>query len=98
MGRKATYMNLKIEHLPAQGRFQTVVEGHTCVADYRLEGGVMAITHTGVHPSLEGRGIAGALVHALLDHASDHSLKVQPLCSYASAYLRRHPEHAALLA
>jgi uncharacterized protein len=91
-------MNLSIEHLPERGRFQAVVEGHTCVADYRLQGDVMAVTHTEVHPSLGGRGIAGALVQALLDHARAHALKVLPLCSFAAAYMRRHPESAALLA
>ncbi|MES3015923.1 MAG: GNAT family N-acetyltransferase [Pseudomonadota bacterium] len=91
-------MTLPIEHLPDRGRFQTVVEGRTCVADYRLADGVMAITHTEVAPPLEGRGIAGALVQAVLDHAQAHGLKVLPLCSYARAYMRRHPETAALLA
>ena len=91
-------LNLRIEHLPGRGRFQAVVEGHTCVADYRLADGVMTITYTQVAPPLEGRGIAGALVQALLDHAQANGLKVRPLCSYARAYMRRHPETAALLA
>ena len=91
-------MNLQIEHLPERGRFQAVVDGHTCVADYRLANGVMAITHTEVDPQLEGRGIAGALVQAALDHAQANGLKVLPLCSYARAYMRRHPETATLLA
>ena len=91
-------MNLSIEHLPERGRFQAIVDGETCVADYRLADGVMAVTHTEVAPRLEGRGIAGALVQALLDHAQAKGLKVRPLCSYARAYMRRHPETAALLA
>lgn len=91
-------MKLQIEHLPERKRFQVVVEGRTCVADYELAAGVMSITHTGVAPALEGRGIAGELVQALLDHARLNDLKVRPLCSYARAYMRRHPETAALLA
>lgn len=91
-------MKLPIEHLPERSRFQAIVEGRTCIADYRLADGVMSITHTEVAPALEGRGIAGALVQAVLDHAQAHGLKVRPLCSYASAYMRRHPETAALLA
>lgn len=91
-------MKLPIEHLPEHGRFQAIVEGQTCVADYRLADGVMTITHTEVPPALEGRGIAGALVQALLDHARAEGLKVSPLCSYARTYMRRHPESAALLA
>ena len=88
---------LQIEHLPDRGRFQTRVEGRLCVADYHLDGNVMAVTHTEVPPALEGRGIAGALVQAVLDHAQANGLKVRPLCSYARAYMRRHPESAALL-
>lgn len=91
-------MKLPIEHVPDRGRFQVTVDGRTCVADYRLEGGVMSISYTGVPPQLEGRGIAGELVQAMLDHALASGLKVRPLCSYARAYMRRHPETAALLA
>jgi predicted GNAT family acetyltransferase len=91
-------MTLAIEHLAERNRFQTVVEGRTCVADYRVCDGVMVVTHTEVPPALEGRGIAAELVQALLDHARAQGLKVQPLCSYARAYMRRHPETADLLA
>lgn len=89
---------IHIDHLPEQGRFQAIVEGARCEADYRLQGNVMAITHTGVPPHLEGRGIAAALVRAALEHAQAHSLKVSPLCSYARAYMQRHPETLSLLA
>ncbi len=91
-------MTLPIEHIPERGRFQAIVDGHSCVADYDLKDGVMAITHTEVAPGLEGRGIAGELVQAVLDHARANGMKVLPLCSYATAYMRRHPESAALLA
>ena len=91
-------MNLQIDHLPERGRFQTQVDGRLCVADYRLADGVITVTHTEVPPPLEGRGIAGALVQALLDHAGARGLRVRPLCSFARAYMRRHPETAALLA
>ena len=91
-------MNLEIEHLAGPGRFQAIVDGAPCVADYRIADGVMVITHTEVPPRLEGRGIAGALVQAALDHARTAGLKVRPLCSYARAYMRRHPQTQALLA
>lgn len=91
-------MDLTIEHLPERGRFQAIVDGRPCVADYRLADRVLAIVHTEVPPPLEGRGIAGVLVQAVLDHARAAGLKVRPLCSYARAYMRRHPETADLLA
>ena len=91
-------MALTIQHDAQAARFQALVEGRICVADYRLHDGVMAITHTGVPPELEGRGIAGALVQAMLDHARTHGLKILPLCSYADAYMRRHPQTLSLRA
>lgn len=91
-------MTFAIEHLTQRGRFQTVVDGATCVADYRLQDGVMLITHTEVAPRLQGRGIAAALVQAALAHAREHGLKVNPRCSYARAYMQRHPDTRALLA
>ena len=88
-------LNLAIEHLVGQQRFQVIVEGEACVADYRLRDGVMAIVHTEVAPRLNGRGIAGALVQAALDHAQAQGLKVNPLCSYAATYMRRHTDTLA---
>jgi predicted GNAT family acetyltransferase len=89
-------MTPTIEHLPQQGRFQTVVDGHLGVCDYRLAGSVMHLTHTEVAPELEGRGIAAALVQAALDHARAAGLKVNPLCSYVRSHMQRHPETLAL--
>jgi uncharacterized protein len=85
-------MDYRIEHQPGQSRFQVLVEGHLCVADYRLSPGVMHITHTGVHPSIAGRGIAAALVAAAFDHAKARALKIDPVCSYVRTYIRRHPQ------
>jgi len=89
---------IHIDHLPEQSRFQAIVDGARCEADYRLQGNVMAITHTGVPPHLQGRGIAAALVQAALDHAQANEWKVSPLCSYARVYMQRHPETLPLLA
>ena len=89
-------MPYAIEHLVDRQRFQTVVDGQVCVADYRLDSGTLAITHTEVAPAVQGRGIAAALVQAVLDYARAQGLKVRALCSYAHAYMRRHPESADL--
>jgi predicted GNAT family acetyltransferase len=89
---------LAITHNAAASRFETTVDGHLCVADYRLADGRMLMTYTAVAPALQGRGIAGALVQAALDHARTQGLKVRPLCSYVAAYMRRHPQTLDLLA
>ena len=91
-------MTLTIEHLPQRHCFQAVVDGQRCVVDYVPTGSVLTITHTFVPPALEGRGIAGQLTEAVLEHARVRRLKVRPSCSYARAYMRRHPETLDLVA
>ena len=91
-------MTPTIEHLPERGLFQTRVGGLVGVAEYRLSDGVMMMTHTEVDPALQGRGIAGALVDAALAYARANGLKVNPLCSYVRAHMRRHPQTQDLLA
>jgi predicted GNAT family acetyltransferase len=88
----------EIRHHAAASRFEAVVDGALCRADYRLEGGTMYVVHTEVPPALEGRGIAGELVRAAFLHAEREGLKVAPVCSYVRAWARRHPEVAGLLA
>ena len=95
-------MPAEIEHLASEGRFQLRIDsalGVQCaVIDYTLLRGVMAIHHTGVPREIEGQGIAGRLMKAALDHAKAHGWKVAPHCSYAAAYMQRHPETQSLLA
>lgn len=87
---------MEVTHDPAARRFAVTQDGLGAELDYRLTPGVMHITHTGVPPALEGRGIAAAMTQAALGFARASGLKVNPLCSYAAAYLRRHPEWADL--
>jgi predicted GNAT family acetyltransferase len=86
-----------IEHKPGASRFEMLAEGRPCVAEYRIHGGVMTMSHTYVPPPLEGQGIAAALVAAALDHARHAGLRVRPSCSYVARYMRRHPETLDLL-
>jgi len=91
-------MNIQVHHDSAASRFVAEVDGQRCVADYRLSGTVMTMTHTFVPPPLEGRGIAAALVAEALDYARREGLQVRPVCSYVARYMRRHPATFGLLA
>ena len=75
-------MTHTITHKPDQARFQTV----------------MIITHTEVPSVLAGQGIAAALTQAALDTARARHWRVSPECSYAAAYIQRHPQYQDLLA
>jgi hypothetical protein len=50
---------ITITHRPDQQCFEAVVDGHRCVADYRLDGSLMHMNHTFVHPALESRAALG---------------------------------------
>ncbi len=93
-----TEQTIEVRHNDAAQRFEARVGGWLCRCDYRRVGDVLQLVHTEVPPALEGRGIAAQLVKAALDFAESHGLMVQPRCSYVLAYLRRHPERAALVA
>lgn len=79
-----------------ENRFETMVHGYPSRLDYIQDGKNFVITHVGVHPELRGQGLAGHIVEASLVYAKAHELRVIPMCSYAAAYIRRHPEYAEL--
>lgn len=66
---------------------------------YRKTGDArIVIDHTGVPDRLRGRGIAAALVERAVLDARAEGRKVVPLCSYAAAQFRRHPDWEDVLA
>lgn len=91
-----TEQNISIRHDPASHRFTTQVDGVEGYVEYTQDDGRMHIVHTIVPGAIGGRGIAGKLVAAALDHARSAGLKVVPACSYAASFMDRHPEYADL--
>ena len=87
---------LEVIHNPAENRFETWVDGQLSKLDYIQEGNDFVITHVGVYPELRGLGGAGRIVQVGLEYAKAHFLRVIPMCSYAAAYIRRHPEYLEL--
>jgi len=83
---------IEVSHDSDAQRFTTEVEGLRAVLDYTVAGDVMTITHTGVPPAIGGRGIAAELMRAAVNAARRAGWKINPLCSYAAAYLAKHPE------
>lgn len=87
-----------IAHDPASQRFTTEVDGQRGYLEYERSGDVLVITHTIVPPAIGGRGIAGDLVRTAVEYAKAEGLKVDPRCSYADGWMRKHPEHDGLRA
>ena len=80
---------IAIEHDELAGVFYTEVDGNRACLDYRMAGKRMTITHIGVPPPIEGRGIAAQLMRAALAAARLKNWDVTPACSYAAAYVQR---------
>jgi predicted GNAT family acetyltransferase len=87
---------IQIVHNPDEHRFETVIDGKLSKLDYIQDGKNFVITHVGVHPELRGHGLAGSIVQTSLEYARDNSLRVVPMCSYAAAYIRKHPAYVEL--
>lgn len=79
-------------------RFVTYVDGHEAVIDFRKSGNVLDAYHTGVPQAIGGRGVAAALVKAMMDDARAQGEQIRPSCSYVAAWLKRHPDYADLSA
>jgi uncharacterized protein len=87
-----------VHHDEAAQRFVVDLDGHQGVLEYTLAQGVMRLVHTGVPAAIGGRGVAANLVRNALDFARARGYKVRPDCSYAEAWMQRHPEQQDLLA
>lgn len=94
-----TEYTVRREEGPTRGRYVIdLAPGAEAEMTYRKEGdGPMVITHTGVPPEFEGRGIAARLVNKAIADARDEGFKITPVCSYVVAQFKRHPEWSDLL-
>jgi uncharacterized protein len=82
---------LRIHHDSVAHRLSTELQGQTAHLDYELEGTVMCVTHTQVPPPIGGRGVAAELMRSALELAAANGWTVTAACSYAVAYMTRHP-------
>lgn len=90
---------LKVIDLGAGRRYELRLDGERVgSADYRVSGGVMTIPHVETEPAHRGKDFAARLMASVLDDVRARQLTVRPTCSYAAAYMRRHPETHDLLA
>ena len=88
----------EVRNNEARSRFELPIEGGVAVAQYKLDGDVLHMTHTIVPQAAEGQGIGSRLVKGVLDEARSRGLKVDPICPFVRDYIDRHPEYKDLLA
>ncbi len=88
---------LNIRHNPAENRYETEVEGHLALAEYKLKDDVVIFTHTEVPSELEGQGIASSIVRFALDDVRAKGHQVIPRCPFVKSYIERHEEYQPLV-
>ncbi len=90
---------MQVEHDSEARRFEVKLPAGTAVLSYAPRGDkVLELFSTYVPLESRGKGVAAALVEAALAYARAGGYRVIPSCWYVALWIRRHPEHADLLA
>ncbi len=63
-----------------------------------VDGSEIAIDHTFTPPTFRGRDVASRLMERRIADARREGRRIRPVCSYAAAQFRRHPDWADVLA
>ena len=78
-------------------RFELPVGEGLAFLSYRWQNGRLALMHTEVPESAEGKGIAKELVKFAFETAKQQQRQVLVYCPYVSTFLKRHPEYEYLV-
>ena len=95
----ATSVELTVADNPDERRYEARLGSEVVgFITYHLRPGRITLIHTEVDPTAEGKGIGSRLVAGALEDIRHRGLVLEPLCPFVSAYLRRHPDYADLVA
>jgi predicted GNAT family acetyltransferase len=81
-----------------EARYELVVDGTVAgeIRYHRTEDR-LALLHVEVDRALQGRGLGSELMAGALDDLRARGLQAVPVCPFAEAYVRRHPEYADIV-
>jgi len=87
-----------LEDSGSKGRYVFRVGGDVAEMTFSKAGEHMIIIdHTGVPDAFRGQGVGARLVTRAVEDARAAGKKIIPLCPFAAAQFRRHPEWADVL-
>jgi len=90
--------DISFEDGGSKGRYVYRANGAEAEMTFTRAGdGLVIIDHTGVPDAFRGQGVGAALVARAVADFRAQARKVLPLCPFAAAQFRRHPEWADLL-
>jgi predicted GNAT family acetyltransferase len=84
---------------------ETILQRYEWIVDDRLIGfvdyyvfdQVYMIMHTEVVPALAGQGYGSRLAHQMMEYVHSQGKRIVPVCGFLVHYLRKHPQHHALV-
>lgn len=89
---------ISLEDAGGKGRYVYRANGEEAEMTFTRAGeGLVIIDHTGVPDAFRGQGIGAALVARAVEDFRAAGKKVMPLCPFAAAQFRRHPEWSDVL-
>ncbi|WP_395158765.1 GNAT family N-acetyltransferase [Ilumatobacter sp.] len=95
----AQHDRLTVELRPHQNRYELLLdESVVGFATYWLNDNVVTLPHVETNREHRGKDFAAQLMSGILADVRERHQTVRPLCAYAAAYMRRHPETGDLLA
>ena len=89
---------ITLEETESKGRYLYRAEEAEAEMTFSKAGGkLIIIDHTGVPEAFRGQGVGAALVLRGVEDARAAGKKVLPLCPFAAAQFRRHPDWSDVL-
>ncbi len=86
-------MTEKVVKNQAAQRYELQAGDAMAFARYHEVDGVVQILHVEAPPELRGTGAAGRLMDGMMRLIRAEGRKAYPVCTYALAWLRKHPEY-----
>jgi predicted GNAT family acetyltransferase len=77
-----------VTHVPDRSRF----ESGAAYVTYEVSDGSLDIRHTVVPKEMEGQGVGGDLVRAVVAYARAEGLELVVTCHFAKGWLAKHPD------
>lgn len=90
--------DVEVRDDPDQHRFEAYVDGRLAgFTAYERGDDSILILHAEVDDAFEGQGVGSAMVRQVLDLLrAEEGVKVNVVCPFVNAWLRRHPDYQDL--
>lgn len=90
--------DIALEDGASKGRYVYRADGAEAEMTFSKAGTrLVIIDHTGVPDSMRGMGVGAALMLRAVEDARESRRRILPLCAFAAAQFRRHPDWADVL-